>query len=361
MTASRIPPAVPNGAYPPTRRDRLIALLRNCVLIALGLLAWWLVGDVLLVIFSGILLAVLLHGLGDWVAARTGLPHGLSLVVVVVAIVLVIVAVGYFLAPRTGQQLSQLATQLPQELHRIKGEIAQTSWGQRLHELFPSGNGRAEQAVVGHFFGVATSAVGAVAALIVVLFVGLYLAAEPEIYLAGALRLVPLARRDRARDMLIEVALALRWWLIGRLISMAIIAILTCIGLWLLDVQLALTLGLLSGVLSFVPYIGSVSSAIPPVLIALTRGPTLALYVILLYLAVHILEGYILVPLMQKRMVHLPPALTLCAQAILGSLFGIVGLALATPLTAAAVVAVRMLYVEDVLHDDASRPLPTQR
>jgi predicted PurR-regulated permease PerM len=161
--------------------------------------------------------------------------------------------------------------------------------------------------------------------------------------------------------MLIEVTLELRWWLIGRLASMAIIAVLTSLGLWLLGMPLALSLGLLSGVLSFVPYIGSVGSAIPPVLIALASSTELALYVVVLYTVVHVVEGYILVPLMQRRMGHLLPALTLVAQAILGALFGILGLTLATPLAAAALVAVRMLYVEDVLHDDTSRPLLTPR
>ena len=96
-------------------------------------------------------------------------------------------------------------------------------------------------------------------------------------------------------------------------------------------------------------------------LIALASSTELALYVVVLYTVVHVVEGYILVPLMQRRMGHVPPALALVAQAILGSLFGILGLTLATPLAAAALVAIRMLYVEDVLHDDTSHPLLTRR
>lgn len=341
----------------PPWQERLIALLRYAVLIALLLLLFWLVAGVLLVIFAGVLLGVFLRGLSDWVAAHTRLPVGLSLAVVIVAIIVILAAVGYVLAPSTSRQLDELATQLPQEIHRIEGTIQQTSWGKTVLQSLQSGSGGTEQAVFGRVFGVATTTFSAIAAIIVVFFVGLYLAAGPETYLAGALRLVPPPRRGRVRDMLIEVTFALRWWLVGRLVSMAIIAAMSCIGLWLLGVPLALTLGLLSGVLSFVPYIGSVSSAIPPILIALTKSTSLALYAILLYIAVHVVEGYILVPLMQKRMVHLPPALTLCAQAILGTLFGIIGLALATPLTAAVIVAVRMLYVEDMLHDETTRSL----
>lgn len=341
----------------PPWQERLITLLRYAVLIALLLLLFSLVAGVLLVIFAGVLLGVFLRGLGDWVAAHTKLPVSVSLAVVIIAIIVTLAAVGYFLAPSTSRQLDQLATQLPQEIHRIEGTIEQTPWGKTVLQTIQSSSGGTERAVVGGVYGVATTTFSTIAAIIVVFFVGLYLAVGPEIYLAGALRLVPPPRRDRARDVLIEVTFALRWWLVGRLVSMAIIAVMSSAGLWLLGVPLALTLGLLSGVLSFVPYIGSVSSAIPPVLIALTKSTTLALYVILLYVVVHVVEGYILVPLMQKRMVHLPPALTLCAQAVLGALFGIIGLALATPLTAAAIVAVRMLYVEDMLHDETTRSL----
>ena len=361
MVAHRLPPVEKNGSRPPPWQERLLALLRNTVLTALGLLLMWLVGDVLLTVFAGILLAVFLRGLSDRVSRRTRLPIGLSLAVVIAAILIATAAMGYFLWPRTSAQLNQLATQLPQQFHRIEADIAQTTWGRTLIEQFQPATGGAQQAVVGRAFGVATTTIGAIAAIVVVFFVGLYLAADPETYLAGALRLVPPRRRPRVADMLIEVTSALWWWLIGRIFSMAIIAVMTAVGLWLLGVPLALTLGLLSGVLSFVPYIGSVASAIPPVLIALTGGSRLVFYVIGLYVVVHIIEGYILSPVMQERMVKLPSALALVAQAILGSLFGVVGLALATPIAAAAIVAVRVLYVEDVLDDDTTRPLLARR
>ncbi len=258
MVAHRIPPAEGHVARQPWQ-ERLLALLRNTVLIALGLLMMWLVGDVIFTVFAGIFLAVFLRGLSERVSRHTRLPIGLSLAVVIAAILVVIAGVGYFLWPRTSEQLNQLATQLPQQFHRIEAEIAQTSWGKALIEQFRPATGGAQQAVVGRVFGVATSTIGSIAAVVVVFFVGLYLAADPETYLAGALRLVPPPRRRRVADMLIETASALWWRLIGRIFSMAIIAVMTTVGLALLGVPLALTLGLLSGVLSFVPYIGAAS------------------------------------------------------------------------------------------------------
>jgi predicted PurR-regulated permease PerM len=317
------------------------------------LLALWLVSKVLLVIFAGVLLGILLRGLAEWLARGTGISAGISLAIVLLGIIALVAGTAYFIAPRASDQLNQLAVRLPMELNRLASELDQTSWGKPIVDSFRNSGG-AEGAVAGKVFGVATTAVDVVVALVVVLFVGLYTAADPGVYRRGALLLVPPRRRPRIAELLERLAEVLRWWLIGRIISMSIIAVMTAVGLWLLGVQLALTLGFLSGLLAFVPYVGSVASAIPPILIALTESTPLALYVVALYLGVHVVEGYVLVPLMQKRMVHLPPALTLSAQAILGALFGVVGLALATPLAAALVTSIRMLYVEDVLGDAAS-------
>lgn len=335
---------VPSGAF--------LRLARIATIVALGLLLLWLVAKILLYIFAGILLAILLRGLTEWLHKRSRLPMGLALAAVVIAILATISAVDYFLAPRVGLEFNELFRQIPAGLHRITQHLEQSPWGQSIVDELQPGNGAiSARAVAGRFFGIASTAFGIIVAVIVVLFIGLYGAADPGVYVGGAVRLFPHDRRARIREVLREIAQALRWWLLGRLISMAVIAVMTGLGLWLIGVRLAFTLGLLAGALAFVPYLGSISSAVPAVLIALTQSTTMVLYVIVLYVVVHIAEGYILVPLMQKKMVHLPPALTLSMQAILGTLLGIVGIALATPLTAVIMVATRMLYVEDVLHD----------
>jgi predicted PurR-regulated permease PerM len=126
---------------------------------------------------------------------------------------------------------------------------------------------------------------------------------------------------------------------------------LVAIGLWIIGVPLPVALGFLAGILTFVPYIGGLVSAIPSLLLAVSVNLELAIYAGLLYLAVHFVESYILAPLVQRRVLHLPPALTLSAQILLGVITGFLGLLLATPLVAAALVIIRMVYVEDVLGD----------
>jgi len=140
-------------------------------------------------------------------------------------------------------------------------------------------------------------------------------------------------------------------WLGGRFGLMLANGGLTALGLWLLGMPLALSLGLLAGLLNFVPNFGPWIAAIPAVLVAFLQSPQQALYVALLYLALQSVDAYLLTPLVDRRSVELPPVLTITAQVLLGLVFGFIGILLASPLTAAAMILVKMLYVEDVLGD----------
>jgi predicted PurR-regulated permease PerM len=191
---------------------------------------------------------------------------------------------------------------------------------------------------------------------VMVAFIGLYLAIDPGIYRRGLLSLVPLDRRARAAEILAAVGEALRGWLLGQVFAMLVVGVLATIGLWLLGIPLALALGLLAALLGFIPYLGPLAAAVPAVLLALLAGPQQALQVALLYVGIQLLEGYFLTPLVQQRAVHLPPALTISAMVVMGGLLGGLGLALAVPLTAAAIVLVQKLYVEDVLGDRPNEP-----
>jgi predicted PurR-regulated permease PerM len=180
-----------------------------------------------------------------------------------------------------------------------------------------------------------------------------FLAASPQIYLNGGLRLLPISWRPRARNVATEVCKTLQLWFAGQVVDMIVVAILLGSGLSFLGVKLAPTLALLAGLLNFVPYVGALAGVVPALLVALAQSPELAMWVALLFFCVQMLEGNLIAPLIQKRTISLAPALTIVSQTILGSLFGILGLVLATPLTAAIVTTVRMAYVESVLEADA--------
>jgi predicted PurR-regulated permease PerM len=134
------------------------------------------------------------------------------------------------------------------------------------------------------------------------------------------------------------------------------VALITGIGLALLGAPFPVALGMLAGLMEFVPYIGPFVAAIPAILVGFAEGPQLALWVGLLFLGVQILESYVLAPLVQHKAVHLPPAVVLFSQVLMGVIVGALGVAVATPLAAAVMVAVSMLYVEDALGDKSAKP-----
>jgi predicted PurR-regulated permease PerM len=182
---------------------------------------------------------------------------------------------------------------------------------------------------------------------VIILFVGLYLALDPERYVRGFLLLISPAHRSQTRDILSKMAATMRQWLVGRILLMLLDAFLTGIGLWLLGVPLALTLGLIVGLLSFIPNLGPIVASIPAILIGLLQSPTQALYVAILYLAVQTLDGYVFTPIVQRHTVKLPPALTITSQLIMGVLLGGWGVLFATPLLATAIVLINQVYVRD--------------
>lgn len=343
----------------PRRRGfagRVLAAVGITATVALLLLLLWYAVDVLLLAFAGILLAIFLRALSVWLSGRTPLSGGWSLAVVILALVSVLGAGAWLLAPDVAEQVDQLSESVPRSAQQLGQRIERYAWGRQLLAQVPTtGELLSDKSnVLARVTGVFSTTFGLIAGVVIVLFVGLYLAADPQLYAGGLVRLVPANKRGRAREVLSEVGQTLRWWLLGQIVAMTIVGALSALGLWLLGVPLALTLGLLAALLTFIPNIGPVIAVVPAALLALTQSPTRALYVLLLYLAIQTVESYLITPLMQQRTVRLPPALTIIAQVILGVMLGALGLLLATPLTAAALVLVKKLYVEDTLGDPVS-------
>lgn len=344
------PEAAP--AQPSFVRRALIVVGLAGLAVALGLLLWFGI-QVLLLVFAGVLLAVFLRGLADLASRYLRLSAGWSLALVVLALVGLTVAAGLFMGATIAGQIDTLLESLPNSIGQLQERVKSYPGGQRLAKYLeessqnmPQGSQLLERAT-----GFASAALGVVANMVIVLFVGLYLAYEPKIYTGGIVKLTPPASRGRAREVLNHLGETLWRWLLGRLFSMAVIGVLTGVGLWLLGMPLVLTLALIAAVLNFIPNIGPLLSAVPAMLLAFSQGPWQPLYVGLLYLSVQTLESYLITPFVQQRMVSLPPVLIISAQVLFGVVFGFLGLLLATPIAASLLVLVQMLYVEDYLGD----------
>ncbi|HEX4352772.1 MAG TPA: AI-2E family transporter, partial [Polyangiales bacterium] len=177
--------------------------------------------------------------------------------------------------------------------------------------------------------------------LVVVFFLGVYGAAQPDAYRKAALAVTPQRYEARMTRALSAIANNLSRWLIGRCVAMLFVGVASTIGFHLLQVPIALALGVFAGTMTFIEYAGAVISALPPILFALAQSPTAALGVAILFTGLHVIEGYILTPLLTRAAAHVPPALTLASQVILGSLAGPLGLTFSTPLLVASLSAVK--------------------
>jgi predicted PurR-regulated permease PerM len=320
--------------------------------LGLGLVVLWHAAIVPLLFFAGILLAIALDAPAQWVSRHSPLTRFWSTAAVLVLAVVLVAVFALLAGPAVGQQFDQLSRQLPQSLADLRDRIETTQWGRAaLHSFSRESAGQVvspTQAVEQATRALA-SATWAITAFVVVLFTGLYLAFQPRLYVRGALRLAPPGRRRRLEQVLSAMGRALRWWLLGRLATMAVDGVLIALGLWLLGVPLAMVLGLLAAVLAFIPNLGPILSFIPAALIALSDGPQMVLWVALIYLGAQFLESYAVTPVIDRKVVSLPPALLLMAQVLMGLLAGVLGLFVAGPLAVVAIVAVQMLYLEDIL------------
>ena len=206
---------------------------------------------------------------------------------------------------------------------------------------------------MGTIAGGATNAIlslfGALGNFFVVFFIGVFFAAQPAVYKAGILSLVPHKRRPRVGEVLRLMGDGLRGWLLGQAISMAVIFLLTWLLLSLIGMPYALLLGLQAGVLAFVPTIGPAVAGVVIVLAGLADGPTMALWAFGVYVLIQGVESNVLTPVVQERTTSMPPILSLGVQVVFGAVFGLLGMALAVPLTAALKVLIEELYIKDAL------------
>jgi len=212
--------------------------------------------------------------------------------------------------------------------------------------------GRQLGSVTQYVFPFLSHTVAVVAGILLIIFMAIYIAADPNTYHRGLMHLFPHPVRTRAGEVLSAIATVLRRWLVTQLIAMTVIGSVTTIALLILDVKAAFALGLIAGLLEFIPTVGPILSAVPAIAMAFLDSPEKALTVGLVYVGIQFLENHLLIPMLMKGGVDIPPVLTILGQALFTLLFGFLGLMVAVPALAATMVAVKMLYVERVVGDE---------
>jgi len=342
----------PNGAAKIARTLQVIAIIGAVIL------AIWLLSDIVLLIFLAILIAVILRGVSDWGARHTRLGEHAMLAIVTIAAFALLAGFLYYIGPRLVSQSQDLWSTMQDRLQHLQQAYGNTAWGQLLLKQLSSQGTQGQMTSYARSF--ASFTLGGLATLFVLVVTSLYFAISPMLYVDGVVRLFPLQYRPRARHVMLDIGSTLRWWSLGQLIDMIVVGVLSGIGLALLGVPLALSLGVVAGLFTFVPYFGAIAAAVPAMLVALTISWQTSLWALVIFLVCHGIEGYVISPLVQRRTVDLPPALTILSMTVLGTIFGPLGVILGTPLAAVLLVTVREAYVAEVLHDpDISGPTET--
>jgi predicted PurR-regulated permease PerM len=314
-------------------------------LIGLAIIVWRLI-DVLLVIFAATIFAVILRSSASLVQRFTRLRGSWALAASALALALLLLGFASLIGWRIADQLGDLTQALTHGLSELRGALEQSRGGRALLAGFSRGSLSAVRPLPS-LESAASDTFGVLVGSVVIVFVGVFLAVDPWLYKRGVLRLAPRAQRQALDGTLDAAARTLRQWLGGVLVAMLVVGVITGLGLWLLGIRLALSLGFLAGLLEIVPYVGPIVSAVPATLVGFTAGPVPAMEVVGLFLIVHLLEGYVLIPLVQKRAVALPPALAVTAVVIFGTLLGPLGVVLAHPLMITLIVFIERFYLDD--------------
>jgi len=350
-----------------------------------GVRLLWVAHPVVFLFFLGVLFGLPIAQGADWLEARR-IPRGAGVAIILTVFLGLLIGGGVGMAPILRSQSQELQQRLPEAMDKIdawlghrangvlgilfnqsstaeavpkdsiptdtvssapSGTVVRTS-ATRADTVARGGDLRREitkqfRGAQASFLRVLTSTFAITGAFLLVLFIAAYIGFDPPLYHGGILQLVPRRERDRAALTLTRLATTLRRWLVTQLIAMVLIGAVTTVFLFALHVKAALPLGILAGVSKFIPIVGSIFAAIPAIAMAFIDSPHKALLVAVGYIVIQFVENHLLVPVLMKRGVDLPPAMTLGIQALMSVLFGFLGLLVAVPLLAAILTVVRTM------------------
>lgn len=388
---------------------RSVDILRAAALVMglyLALQLLWVAYPILFVAFLGVLFGLAVARGTDYLE-RFRIPRGIGAALIVLGVLGVLAGIGTWIAPTLREQTRELRSTLPQAINRAEewlnrraggllgqlmpeqqpaqptqpappqgaprpdrtGEagvpevperVARPDAGRQRGDPFSglSGSLSGQLGAVGRYlFSFLSSTIAVLTGLILIIFMSIYIGSAPKLYHSGLLHLFPHRVRRRAEEVLEAVGITLRKWLMAQLVAMVVIGVVTTVTLKLLGVKAALPLGIIAGLLEFIPMVGPLLSAIPAVAMGFVDSPQKALFVALAYTGIQFFENHLLIPILMKEGVDLPPVLTLIGLAIMSVVFGFLGMLVAVPLLAAIVVAIKLLYVEDVVGDDVQTVL----
>ena len=371
-------------------------VLRNTAIVTgylIGLLVLWVARDIFLTAFIGILFGLAVSSGAD-LLTRLRVPRGVGAAFVVFGFIGMLYGLAVWIAPTLRSQGALLRERIPEAVDRAESWLnarpglaglilggqhatqapaaaADTSTAAKAKQnataadtanaaSVPSLQQRVSQEIRGasrYFFPFLSSTITVAAGLFLILVLSIYIGADPLLYRTGLLHLMPSTGRARAEVVLARVATVLRKWLVTQLVAMVVIGVVSTTALLILHVKAAVALGVIAALLEFIPTIGPILSAVPGIAMGFLDSPEKALSVGLAYLLIQQLEGHLLIPMLMKEGMDLPPALTIITQGVMALLFGFLGLLVAVPMLAAAIALVKTLYVENIIDVPNAAPI----
>jgi predicted PurR-regulated permease PerM len=329
-----------------------LALFAGYVAAALGvgslfLLAWHL-RNILLLTFGAIVVAAIIRAVARPLIKNFPSHEKLAVTGAIFSLIIVASGVSWLFGQQVGSQMRGLSEQLPGAVTAVKDRLQQNAAGRFLVEKL-QGSGESSGALDG-VKKAATLTFDSIGHALLMLVAGIYLSLTPGLYVNGTVRLFPDAHREKVRNALLAAGFSLQRWLLGQLVSMTTIGTLTTLGLWIVGCPVPLALGILAGLLTFIPVIGFVVAFVPTVLMALSESPQVAIASIIVFLIVQQLEEQLVLPLAQKW----ATAFGLLALAAAGVIFGLPGLIFGCPLTVVTLCLVEKLYLENGIERPAA-------
>jgi predicted PurR-regulated permease PerM len=373
-----------------------------------ALLLLWQIRTLVLTVFLGVLFALAVSAGVDRLE-RWRVPRGIAAPLIVFTFVGLVAAFGGWIGPTVRQQTMELRTKLPEAVGKLEqwvesrgGGVIATITGladDTTSAPVGAGTGADSAARAGadtvadvlpdsasgavikqaptkpapttlrdrllaqiggagrQFLHVLGSTLAVLAGILLVIFLSIYLAIDPSVYRRGLLHLVPRRLRGQTEEILSAIVVTLRKWLVTQLIAMIVIGVVTTVVLMALKVRAAVPLGILAGLLEFVPNLGPVLSSLPAIAMGFVDSPQKALAVAIAYVGIQFIENHLLIPILMKQGLNLPPALTIVMQSLMALIFGVLGLLVAVPLLAAIVIATQIL----TNHEGAPGAMPATK
>jgi predicted PurR-regulated permease PerM len=315
------------------------------VIAAVALFLWRISATALLV-FAAILLAVILRAVASLLERYAAIPHRLSFYVALVLVAGLVVGTAFFFGAQLRGELAEVLGRLPSLVEALAAQVGiEDPWGEIETQLNegPGAN------ILGRAAGFGFSLLGALVDAFIVIVAAVYLAYNPKLYRRGVVSLFPPHNRRRINKALLTTGHTLKLWFFGQLATMLAVGVMSGLGYWWLGLPTPAALGLIAGVTNFIPFIGPIIGAVPAMLFAFNISLETFLWALAVVTLVQQIESNILVPIIQRRAVALPPALGLFAIITFGVIFGFLGVLLAVPLAVAAMVLIRELWVKGVL------------